>query len=92
MKRMPIGFTDDQREALEREAGRRHVSVARLVREAVQQAYLSDAERRRQAHIRSLAFVGKFPDVEGKTDVAERHDDYLADIYWEELHGSGGPG
>jgi hypothetical protein len=85
MKRMPVGFTDDQRAALEREAKRRNVSVGRLVREAVEEAYLSDAERRRQAHIRSLAYVGKFHDIAGKTDVAERHDDYVADAYWADL-------
>lgn len=84
MKRMPISLTVEQHERLRGEAKRRKTTVAGLVRKAVDEVYPDDAERRRLAHIRSMEVVGKFDS--GKTDISERHDDYLAEAYWEDLH------
>lgn len=83
MKRMPIGLTEEQHQRLRTEATRRRTTVAALVRNAVDEVYPADAERRRQAHIRSLEVVGKFHS--GKTDISERHDDYLAEAYLADL-------
>lgn len=78
MKRIPISLTLAQHERLQREAHRRKSSVAHLVREAVDEVYPDDAERRREARIRALEVIGKFHS--GKTDISERHDDYLAEF------------
>jgi hypothetical protein len=83
MKRMLIGFSDRQRERLRERANARHVSVARVVLDAVDQAYPDGAEQRRLAHLRSLAVVGRFHS--GKSDISERHDDYLAEAYAADL-------
>ena len=59
------------------------MSVATVVRDAVDLAYPEEAEERRQAHLRSLSAVGRFHS--GKTDISERHDDYLAEAYAADL-------
>ena len=78
MKRIPIGLTDPQHERLRREASRRRVSVAALVREAVDRTYPDDLERRREVRRRARAVFGTFDS--GLSDVSERHDEYLAEI------------
>lgn len=83
MKRIPIGFTERQQHRLRREAAARHVSVATLVRDAVDRVYPDDLEKRRRLHELSMSAVGAFRDV--ATDVSERHDDYLADALWDDL-------
>jgi len=83
MKRIPIGLTEPQHERLTREARRRRVSVAALVREAVDQVFPDDLERRRELHRRSWAAVGAFHG--GKPDVSERHDDYIAEAIYEDM-------
>jgi hypothetical protein len=85
-----VQLTEEQLKALKALAKARKTSVARLVRESVSQyiaaapTELSVDEKRKRA----LEFVkqirdGKFKayDIEGKTDVAENHDNYLAEIY-----------
>lgn len=81
---MPISLTLEQHERLRGEAKRRKTTVASLVRRAVDEVYPNDLERRRELHRRSLEVVGKFHS--GRTDISERHDDYLAEAYWAELH------
>lgn len=83
MKRIPIGLTEPQHERLTREARRRRVSVAALVREAVDQVFPDELEQRRELHRRSLRAVGAFHS--GLGDVADRHDDYLAEAYLADL-------
>jgi hypothetical protein len=79
MKRILVGLTGSQDHRLREAAARRHTSVAALVREAVDRTFPDDAERRRAAHLRSLAAIGRFRDT--ATDVSEHHDDYLAEAY-----------
>ena len=76
MKRVLLSLTEAQDSRLRQEAERRHVSIAALVREAVDCTFPDDAERRRAAHLRSLGAIGRFRDT--ANDVSERHDDYLA--------------
>lgn len=83
MKRIPIGLSQPQHERLRREASRRRVSVAALVREAVDRTFPDDDEARRAAWERSLEVIGKYHG--GPSDVSERHDEYLADIYYDEM-------
>jgi hypothetical protein len=90
MVRIMIQLTEEQLKALKELAKARKTSVARLVRESVDQYIVSAPkeltyEEKRQ---RALDFIqqikeGKFQahDIEGKTDVSINHDKYLAEIY-----------
>ena len=89
MVRIMIQLTEEQIKALKELAKARKTSVAKLVREGVDQ-YIVTApkeltyEEKRQ---RALEFIrqlkeGKiqYHDIEGKTDVSVNHDKYLAEI------------
>ena len=90
MVRIMVQLTEEQLKALKELAKARKTSVAKLVREGVNQ-YIVTApkeltyEEKRQ---RALEFIqqlkeGKiqYHDIEGKTDVSVNHDKYLAEIY-----------
>ncbi len=90
MVRLMIQLTKEQKQALEELAKARKTSVAKLVRESVAE-YVATATRgasREEKRKRALEFIRKIEkgeiqahDIEGKTDVAENHDKYLAEIY-----------
>jgi hypothetical protein len=82
MERLQIQMTSAQADRLREQARQRGVSVAALVREAVDAAFRdalripSPAER----WMRSRAAVGRYGS--GKPDpVSDRHDEYLDEIY-----------
>ena len=85
MIRTQIQLTEEQAAKLKRLAAERDVSMAEVIREAVDG--LPDHNDRAERYARALAAVrrGGFRDIEGKTDVAARHDKYLADIYEADL-------
>jgi Arc/MetJ-type ribon-helix-helix transcriptional regulator len=85
MIRTQIQLTEEQASKLKRLAAARHVSMAKVIRDAVDR--LPDRDDRAERFARALEAIraGSFHDVEGKTDVAERHDEYLADIYEQDL-------
>ncbi len=75
-----VKLTEEQSLALRNIASQEHVSVEDIIRWAVDywlqtHGAISVEERRRRA----LSVVGKFHS--GKSDVSERHDKYLADLY-----------
>ena len=77
MNRMQIQFTDEQVRKLRRLAAERGVSIAAVVREAVEKNLMideTDAKWRR-----ALAVVGKFSGAE--PDISEDHDRYLAEDF-----------
>ena len=80
MVRTQIQLTEDQAKALKRIAQSRHLSVAELIRKAVDTVIKSssviDVEER---HERALEIVGKFGS--GKRDVSKKHDLYLTEAY-----------
>ena len=80
MRRIPIGLTESQHARLGREAARRHVSVAALVREVVDVTFPEELEARRAARIRSLAVLDSFDS--GRSDISERHDEVLGEGPW----------
>lgn len=80
VRRIPIGLTDSQHARLAREAVRRHVSVAALVREAVDASFPEKLEARRAARHRSVTVLGAFDS--GRSDVSERHDELLGEGAW----------
>jgi Arc/MetJ-type ribon-helix-helix transcriptional regulator len=83
MIRTQIQLTEEQAAKLKRLAGERDVSMAEVIREAVDR--LPDRNDRAERFARALAVAGTGHDIDGKTDVAERHDEYLADIYEQDL-------
>ena len=80
MVRTQIQLAEHQVEALKKIASSRHVSVAELIRQAVDTVIKSnlvvDPEER---YKRAMELVGKFRS--GKRDISKRHDDYLVDAY-----------
>lgn len=79
MIRTQISLTQEQMDALRRVAADRGVSIAAVVRGAVDEVL--DREDRGRLMRRALQFAGKFRDIEGATDVSVRHDDYLDEIW-----------
>ncbi len=82
MIRTQIQLTEEQAERLKRKAAAEGVSMATLIREAVDESLLAeDVTRIRR---RALSVAGTYRDREGATDVSERHDDYLAAAFEDE--------
>ena len=80
MIRTQVQLTEEQARALKEMAHRENTSIAELTRRAIDQWLettnaVSMTDRRRRA----LAVVGSFRS--GRSDVSERHDDYLAEAY-----------
>ena len=80
MVRTQIQLTEEQARAIKRIALSRHLSVAELIRRAVdtmiKSSPVADPEEKLK---RGIDIVGKFRS--GKHDIARRHDTYLADAY-----------
>ena len=80
MVRTQIQLTEEQAKSLKKLAGKRHASLASLIREGVDMVLessgaVSDEERRRRA----LAAAGKFRS--GKRDLSTKHDKYLDETF-----------
>lgn len=78
MVRMQIQFTAEQQAELRYQARKRGISISALVREAVDRE-LSRREGHAAAWARALAAIGT--GHSGRHDIAERHDEYLADAF-----------
>ncbi len=78
MVRTQIQLTEKQAKALKEIARREQVSMAELIRRGVDALIASslivDREARKK---RAMEAVGKFRS--GKSDISEKHDDYLGD-------------
>jgi hypothetical protein len=72
-------LTKEQIQKLRAEAEQRRISMAQLIREAVDD-YLSRRERQ-EARRRAAAVVGRF--TSGRRDIAKEHDRELEQIYAE---------
>jgi len=80
MVRTQIQLTQKQLKVLRAKALRLNVSVAELVRRAVDAYVVAEiAPSFEERRGRALEAAGRFGS--GKTDVAKRHDDYLAEAY-----------
>jgi predicted DNA-binding protein len=77
MERTQISLTAEQAQRLRRIAAERGISMAHLIREAVD-AYAVDSSSDRDERVRrAQAVAGRFRS--GRSDISERHDDYLAE-------------
>jgi hypothetical protein len=80
MVRIHIQLTEDQAKALERISMYRRLSVAELIRRAVDTLIKSSAVVDvEEGHRRAIGIVGRF--VSRKRDISEKHDLYLSDAY-----------
>jgi len=79
MIRTQVQLDEYQYERLKALAASRSQSISFLVREGVEQ--LLSAVDRREAWERLIEAAGSCHDPEKKTDVAVRHDEYLARVY-----------
>jgi metal-responsive CopG/Arc/MetJ family transcriptional regulator len=81
MVRIQIQLTEEQARALKDVAAREGVSMAELIRRAVDRI-IGESDDRQQRR-RARALQGKYRD--GATDVATNHDSYLDEIYGESV-------
>ena len=77
MIRTQIQLTESQYASLKEEAHRQNISLSQVIRGAVEH-WLAQRERSERVR-RCLDSLGRFRS--GKSDVAERHDAYLDEIY-----------
>jgi Arc/MetJ-type ribon-helix-helix transcriptional regulator len=82
MIRTQIQLTEEQATKLRRIATDRGVSMAEVIREAVERIPASNDRGERLARALDAGRRG-FRDRDEATDVSARHDDYLADAYAE---------
>jgi hypothetical protein len=83
MHRIQVQLTAGQERSLRELSRLRGMSISALIREGVD-SIISDTARDPSEHDPALALIGMVGPG-GPGDIAERHDDYLADIYEEDL-------
>ena len=77
MERTQISLTTDQMRRLREVASKRGVSMAHLIRDAVEAYVVEPPVDRDELVRRARAAAGQF--ASGLTDISARHDDYLAE-------------
>ncbi|HYN76295.1 MAG TPA: ribbon-helix-helix protein, CopG family [Lamprocystis sp. (in: g-proteobacteria)] len=83
---MQVQLTQAQVSALRQRAARQRVSVSAVVRQAVDDWTIrTETPMNQAARARAIAAAGRF--ASGRTDVAERHDDYLVEAFGVESFG-----
>lgn len=81
MVRTQIQLTEDQHRKLRHAARREGVSLAEMVRRCVVRYFREETPAKDELYARAASAIGRFSDQEGRTDVAERHDEYLDEAY-----------
>jgi len=80
MVRTQIQLTEEQVKAVKRIAVSRHLSVAEIIRRAldtmIRSSAVADPEER---YKRAMEVVGKFSS--GRRDISKKHDKYLSEVY-----------
>jgi hypothetical protein len=79
MKRKQIQLTARQAQALSREAARRGVSDAAVIRSLVDELLPGNERATNERWERALAVVGRFRS--GRRDIGRNHDRYLAEDF-----------
>lgn len=79
MIRTQIQLTEAQAQALRALALKRGTSMAELIRQSLTARLEAEETVQRERRERALAIMGRFRS--GLSDVAERHDDYLAEDF-----------
>ncbi len=81
MERTQISLEPEQADRLRRLAGERGVSMAHLIREAVDRTYGGALAPPTRAELWERAMSAVGCGHSGLGDVSDRHDDYLDEIY-----------
>ena len=81
MIRTQIQLTGEQMRRLRGMARRRGMSVAAVIRQAVDGLLQTTTDSRAERYSLASSLVGKFADRDSATDVATHHDDYLEESY-----------
>ncbi len=80
MVRTQIQLTEEQARALRRMAASRHLSVAELIRRAIDNMIKTTTSADPEERLRrALEIAGKFRS--GKRDISRKHDVYLSESY-----------
>lgn len=79
MVRKQVQLTDQQAEALRRRSKRENVSVAELVRRAIDAFTRTEPPSDREVRDRAIRAAGRF--ASGTHDTSRRHDEALADAF-----------
>jgi len=80
MVRTQVQLTDEQAVLVKRLAAARHLSMAEVIRQAVDVVIKTNTSADyEEKKIKALAAVGKFRS--GKHDISKEHDKYLADAF-----------
>ncbi|MDQ2681031.1 MAG: CopG family transcriptional regulator [Candidatus Eremiobacteraeota bacterium] len=87
MHRIQVQLTEQQERALRELASLRGASISALIREGVDRLIDSPATPRAQAIERFRSIMGTYNEPDGRTDVAMRHDEYLAETAHQDLVG-----
>ena len=77
MIRTQISLTDEQMRRLRRAAASRRMSIAAVIRDAIEQTLPDEDEERAERQRRAFALAGAFDS--GQRHTAERHDEVLAE-------------
>jgi acetyl-CoA carboxylase alpha subunit len=95
MIRTMVQLTEEQMKALKELAKARKTSVAKLVRESVEQYVAAEKvevsrEEKRQRALEFIKYIEEHPeefrDIEGKTDVSINHDEYFVKAIEDDLY------
>jgi metal-responsive CopG/Arc/MetJ family transcriptional regulator len=81
MIRTQVQLTEEQARQLKQVAAERGVSLAELIRRAIDRALEEDRMASRRERAVAAVLRGGFRS--GKSDISEKHDEYLADAYAE---------
>jgi hypothetical protein len=79
MVRTQVQLTDQQAEALRRKSKRENVSVAELVRQAIDVFTRTEPPSDQELRKRAIRAAGRF--ASGVHDTSSRHDDALAEAF-----------
>jgi hypothetical protein len=80
MIRTQISLTEDQVDRLRRASRRRRMSMAAVIRDAIDRVVGPDEPSREATWDRALAAMGRFASA-GDGNVSEEHDRFLDEIY-----------
>ena len=81
MLRTQVQLTDEQHRLLRAEAQRHSVSISEVVRRCIVRFFEDDDTDRYELFARASALVGAFDDPRSATDLSQRHDEYLDEVY-----------
>jgi hypothetical protein len=81
MIRTQIQLTEEQARKLRRRARQEGLSLSEMIRRCVDRGLQEGTTDRPELYGRAAVLVGAFPDREGRTDLASRHDDYLDEAF-----------